>query len=136
MGVQERVWVYDTIRLAQPVIDIFGDRIKEGESLPASFEVKPFVIYRMGNVSPDNRVRQAKRQYFTVYVHDEAHPGDYLKIDEGMQAIMDAFEAAPSAPEFHILEARWLENSSDQDDREMGTILRYARFQLIQSSWT
>jgi hypothetical protein len=133
----ERIWVYDTLRLATPVAARFGDRIRQGESLASAFKTKPFLIYRMGNSSPDNIVRVARRQYFTVYIHDEANPGAYeLNIDPGVSEVIDTFEAAPPDPSRHILEARYLEHSSDQDDREMGTILRYVRFQLIKSSWT
>lgn len=132
----ERVWVYQTLIAAEPLTNIFGDRMFQGESLDGAPKTKPFLIYRMGNTSPDNDLHVARRQYLTVYCHDEAQPGDYTRIDEGIQTVMDVFQAAPPAPEYHLLECRWLENSSDQDDREMGTILRYARFQLILSQWT
>jgi len=137
MTVLERVWVYDTLRLNPALATRFGTRMIQGESLAKPPAVKPFLVYRMGNSSPDNVLRQARRQYFTVYLHDEAMPGAYeVNIDPAVQEVIDAFTAAPPAPEYHILEARYLEHSSDQDDREMGTILRYVRFQLIQSSWT
>lgn len=139
MPVIERVWVAQTLITSTVITDIVGDRVIQGESIGAPLprpERKPFLVYRMGNTSPDNLVRVARRQYFTVYCHDEADPGEYTRIDTLIQAVMDTFEAAPAAPEYNIIEARWLENSSDQDDREMGTILRYARFQLIMSKWT
>ena len=133
----ERIWVYDTLRLAPPIAARFGERIKQGESFSKPLPIKPFLIYRMGNSSPDNRLHIARRQYFTIYIHDEAMPGAYdVNIDPAVSEVIDAFDSAPPAPEYHILEARYLEHSSDQDDREMGTILRYVRFQLIKSSWT
>lgn len=131
-----RIWVYQTLRNYAPLTVISGDRGFQGESMDGSPLTKPFWVYRFGNTSPDNYLHSARRQYFTVYCHDEAMPGDYTQVDTMMDAVMDAFKAAPPSPADHILEARWLESSSDQDDREMGTILRYARFQLIMSEWT
>lgn len=115
--------------------DLAGDRMFQGESMGKVPDKKPFYIYRFGNTSPDNEVRQARRQYVTVYCHDEARPGDYLRIDDMVKAVVDTFTKAPPAPEHHLLEARWLETSADFDDREMGTILRYVRFHLVTSSW-
>lgn len=132
----EREWVAQTLSTPLVVKAFVDDRVWQGESVTAPPSTKPFIVYRMGNTSPDNMVRVARRQYFTVYFHDEANPGDYSQIDDMMQTVMDVFEAAPPSPEHNIYEARWLENSSDQDDREMGTILRYSRYQLIMSKWT
>jgi hypothetical protein len=136
MGVVEREWVYGVLSGSSTIAGIVGTRIWQGESLDGAPNIKPFLIYRMGNTSPDNFLHVARRQYLTVYCHDEGQPGDYSQIDMLMQAVMDALINAPPAPQYHVIECRWLENSSDQDDREMGTILRYARFQLILSQWT
>lgn len=131
-----RTWCYQTMTGSQPILDIVNNRIFQGESLDGAPRVKPFLVYRLGNTSPDNRVRQARRQYLTVYCHDEAHPGDYSVIDDMVDAVIKTFDQAPPAPEVHLMEAKWLETSADFDDREMGTILRYVRFHLILSQWT
>lgn len=135
-----RSWVYDVLRLDPDVIAFAGDRIFQGESLDSAPKTKPFVIYRLGNTSPDNDVPQCRRQYLTVYVHDEGKPGDYTRIDAGMDAVVKALVQAginSSAKKNHkIVAVRWLEASADFDDREMGTILRYARFQIVLSEWT
>lgn len=136
MPVLERVWLYQTLSLAPSLQAFFDDRFYQGESLDGAPKKKPFLIYRMGNTSPDNGLHEARRQYATIYIHDQANPGDYTLIDEAMQEVMDILQAAPPDPAYNLLEARWLENSSDQDDREMGTILRYLRYQLILSRWT
>lgn len=130
-----RVWVYETLINYAPLTELAGDRGFQGESLDGAPRTKPFWIYRMGNTSPDNQLHVARRQYFTVYCHDEAHPGDYTQVDAMLSRVRAAFKQAPPSPANKIMEARWLETSSDQDDREMGTILRYARFQLIMSDW-
>lgn len=132
----ERIWLYQKLITAPSLIDFCDDRMFQGESMDGAPKKKPFLIYRMGNTSPDNDVRAARRQYCTIYLHDDAQPGDYTRIDQGMNAVVDLLEDCPPDPAYHLITARWLENSSDQDDREMGTILRYARFQLILSEWT
>lgn len=132
----KREWVYQTLINGSLITPLFGDRVFQGESLDSAPVTKPFLIYRLGNSSPDNKVPQARRQYLTVYVHDAAKPGDYTKIDEGVDAVINTLVAAPPSPENFLICARYLETSADFDDREMGTILRYVRFQLILSQWT
>lgn len=130
-----RVWLYQTVKDAAPITDFVEDRIFQGESMDGPPHTKPFMIYRFGNSSADNQLRQAaRRQYLTIYVHDEAKPGDYTRIDQIITALIPVIENAPPAPEYGIMEAHWLETSADFDDREMGTILRYVRFQLIMST--
>lgn len=129
-----RTWVYQTLLNDTRLAELVGDRIFQGESMDGAPATKPFVIYRFGNSSPDNGYRLAERQYFTIYMHDEGQPGTYDLIDKIRTEVMRIFEEAPAAPEYKIVEARYLETSSDQDDREMGTVLRYSRFQLIYSS--
>jgi hypothetical protein len=132
-----RVWLYQLLINATPITDIFADRIFQGESMDGPPQTKPFLIYRFGNTSADNQLRTAaRRQYFTLYVHDEAKPGDYTRIDSAITPLIELLEAAPPAPEYGILEASWLETSADFDDREMGTILRYVRFQLAMTTRT
>lgn len=132
----KRQWVYQTLIDGELITPIFGDRVFQGESMDSAPVTKPFLIYRLGNSSPDNDVPVARRQYLTVYVHDAGKPGDYTLIDEGCDAVINTLVNAPGSPEDHIICARYLETSADFDDREMGTILRYVRFQLILSQWT
>lgn len=136
--VADRVWLYQRlIQADSPMPAWCGDRMFQGESMDGPPKTKPFLIYRMGNTSADNQLRwRARRQYFTVYLHDEAKPGDYTRIDEGISALIPWLEGSPPAPDSGILEVHWLETSADFDDREMGTILRYVRFQLILSTRT
>lgn len=131
----KREWVYQTLTGSTEIADIFGDRVFQGESLDGPPKTKPFVIYRLGNTSPDNDLPSARRQYLTIYIHDNAKPGDYTMIDQGVDTVVDLFRHAPQAPEYNIICAKWLETSADFDDREMGTILRYVRFQIILSKW-
>lgn len=132
-----REWVHETLTSAESITDLFDTRIYQGESLDGPPKAKkPFLVHRLGNSSPDDRVHTARRQYLTIYIHDPAKPGDYTKIDEGVDAVIAVMRAAPPSPEDHLIEARWLETSADFDDREMGTILRYVRFHLILSQWT
>ena len=135
-----RTWIYDTLLSSTEATDWTTTGTNPPRIFPAerfrSIPKKPFITYREGNTSPDNDVPSARRQYFTIYLHDEAEPGDYMGIDSIMDAVIDIFTNAPADPEQHIIAARWLETSADQDDKEMETISRYIRFQLIRSTWT
>lgn len=130
-----REWFYEALTSSEDLAELVGTRIMLGETFNKAPETKPFIIYRFGNTSPDNDVPSARRQYATVYVHDEASPGEYLKIDEGLALVIGALTTYPPGTEHGIVSCRWLESSSDQDDREMSTILRYARFQIITADW-
>ena len=135
-----RTWIYDTLLSSTEVTDWVSTGTNDPRIFPAerfrSIPKKPFITYREGNTSPDNDVPSARRRYFTIYLHDEAEPGDYMGIDNIMDVVINTFTAAPADPEQHIIAARWLETSADQDDKEMETISRYIRFQLIRSTWT
>lgn len=136
-----RSWIREQLLTADAEL---VDWVTTGTNAPRIFAAehfrsvpkKPFITYREGNTSPDNDVPSARRQYFTVYVHDEAEPGDYDQIDWAIDRILNLFRDAPADPSQHIIAARWLETSADQDDKEMETISRYIRFQLIRSTWT
>lgn len=131
---EDRQWIYETLLADDDFTARFGDRLFQGESLDGPAKTKPFVVYNMGNSSPDNDLHQAERQYFSVWIHDKANPGVYEdNIDPGIVIVQRIFRDALPFPENNILEARYLETSKDLDDREMRTILRYVRFQLIKS---
>jgi len=130
-----RVWVYQTLINSDPLTNFSADRGYQGESLAGAPRTKPFWVYRFGNTAPDLGVPSARRQYFSVYCHDDGQPGDYTQVDGMLAAVIQAFKDAPPSPVDKILEARWIDSSADQNDKEMGTILRYARFQLVFSDW-
>ena len=100
-------------------------RVYEASSISVEAPpARPFVTYRMHTDFPLNR-GLGRREYSQVWAHDE--PGDYLVIDEILNAVRRAVEAAPSNGDF--LEARWIETGVDLRDDVMGTITRYIRFQ-------
>lgn len=131
-----RVWMHQTLANNAGVQALVGDRVIPAENFHRRPEIAPFIVDRLGNASPDNVLNLAERQYFTIYCHDESSPGEYTRIDDIVSAVKKAFRDAGPAPEDHILEARYLETSPDLDDREMGTVLRYVRFQIINSQHT
>ena len=140
-----RVWAYEVLKNCAGLAPYVGapgptQRIFLSEGISKAPRdnkgaVQPYILYRFGNTSPDNRLHTARRQYLTVYCCDSAAPGDYLQIDSMLSEVVKAYAAAAPYPAEHILECRWLESSSDQDDREMGVILRYARFQIVRAQW-
>ena len=127
-----REWFYNTVKNDTEIAARIGNRFYQGESLDGAPRVKPFGVYRFGNTSPDNRYRGAERQYATIYWHDLANPGAYeINIDPLVERSRVLLDNIQGSPVDNVLTCRYLEASSDQDDREMGTILRYVRFQLI-----
>lgn len=135
----ERAWVHDVLSADVDLAALVGARIFQGESLDSAPKTKPFLIWRFGNTSPDNDVPQARRQYVTLYAHDEAKPGEYSRIDKVQDAAIKAMVTAglshPAKKANKIVAVRFLELSADFDDREMGTILRYSRFQIVLAEW-
>lgn len=131
-----REWVEQALKTGPGMADYCAGRVIQSESLNRAPKTKPFLIFKLGNTSRDNRVHTARRQYLTVYVHDEADPGEYTRIDAGVDLVIAAIEGAAPSPEDHIIVAEWLETSADFDDKELGTILRYVRFSIVLSQIT
>ncbi len=135
----ERAWVHDVLSADTDLAALVQTRIFQAESLDGPPRTKPFLIWRMGNTSPDNDVPQARRQYVTLYAHDMAKPGEYSRIDKIPDAAIKAMVQAgidhPAKKANKIVAVRFLEMSADFDDREMGTILRYSRFQIVLAEW-
>lgn len=132
-----RQWVYEVMTGSSALTALVPSTlILPGKAMHVVPKTKPFIVYREGNSSPDNVVPAARRQYFTVYIHDDADPGDYMKIDEIERLLIELFNNAPGDPALHIVGAKWLETSADGDDKEMETILRYVRFQVIKGALT
>lgn len=123
-----RSWIFD--KLSTPVIsdDVPGG-IHQVSSLEATPDEKPFIIYTVGTKTPsldDGNITVAQEASVTIYVH--GIPGDYDPIDELMKSIRGVFE---SAHDDSVILARFLTESDDLRDPEMGTIMRFIRFQLI-----
>jgi len=128
-----RRFVYETLGNYVPLQALVADRIYQGESLDKSTQVKPFIVYRMGNDTDMNFAEADKfphQQFFLIYAHDE--PADYSKVDDILNACIQAFRLANSVP-YGITATRYLETSRDLDDAILATIMRYSRFQFIMS---
>ena len=127
-----RTWLHQTLKNDLPLIELFGDRFFQGESMRSSVVVKPFLVYTIGNATdvllseePDT----PERQFFQIYIHDEG--ADYTRIDEGVKRVKKLLRHQQNA-EAGIIDIIYLETSRDLDDVTMNTILRYIRFQAIK----
>lgn len=130
-----RQFIYDTLRNDLDVQAFCDDRIYQGESLDHSELVRPFIVYRVGNETSELFSEDAQtphRVFFQVYLHDT--PADYMRIDEGVKAVIKALKGARD-PAYKILRVNYLETSRDLDDSELRTILRYVRFQAVRSDY-
>lgn len=131
-----REWFYSTMTGDAGIAAVINGRFFQGASMRSAPTTYPFGVYSYGNSSPDNGYRSAERQYLTVFWHDIGHPGVYDTIDELVKLSRGLLENIGPVPAENILEVRYLETSSDLNDPEMGTILRYVRFQIIYSERT
>jgi hypothetical protein len=127
-----REFVYETLKNYPALQTFVADRVYQGESLTHSTQVKPFVVYRMGNDTSELLAEVdafPHRQFFQVYAHDE--PADYYKLDQICDAVKGAFRARNGSGVDNIYTVVYLETSRDLDDPVLNTVLRYVRFQLV-----
>lgn len=130
-----RQFVYERLTGDSAIQAIVDDRVKQGESMDIAELRHPFLVYRIGNetnelFSEDDL--KPHRVFFQVYIHDRG--GDYMRIDDLVKLVINALVGGPY-PEYKILRVNYLETSRDLDDAEMGTILRYVRFQAVRSDY-
>lgn len=130
-----RQFVYDRLTGDAGIEALVADRVKQGESMIVAELGAPFLVYRIGNetnelFSEDDP--KPHRVFFQVYIHDRG--GDYTRIDDLVKLVIAALSGGPY-PEYKILRVNYLETSRDLDDAEMGTIVRYVRFQAVRSDY-
>lgn len=130
-----RQFVYDRLQDSAGLSALVADRVKQGESMIVAELDVPFLVYRIGNETNEQFSEDAQkpnRVFFQVYIHDRG--GDYTRIDDLVVLTIAALEGGPY-PEYKILRVNYLETSRDLDDAEMGTIMRYVRFQAVRSDY-
>lgn len=108
------------------------DAVFESHSLENTPDHKPFVVHDMGNDTSERLAEghSAHRQFVTIYVHDDKE-SDYTLIDQVIQRIKELLDNAPSSAGFGIIACHFLETSRDLEDDQMGTLVKYARFQIV-----
>lgn len=130
-----RQFVYETLSGNAPIQAVVADRVFQGESMLVAEMAHPFLVYRIGNETNElfsEDTLRPHRVFFQVYIHDRG--GDYMRIDDLVKLVIDALVGGPY-PAYKILRVNYLETSRDLDDAEMGTILRYVRFQAVRSDY-
>lgn len=92
---------------------------------------KPFVVHHLGNNTSDRMSDEYSphRQFVTIYVHDEGR--SYIRIDAILARLKELLDNAPGSAADGVITAHYLETSQDLEDDQMGTIVRYIRFQLV-----
>lgn len=137
-----RIWLHQRL-VADPALrdSLFADvdpmpadaedSVYGSHSLEGVPERKPFIVHDMGNDTSERLGEEstAHRQFATIYVHDEGY--DYTRIDQVITALKSLLDNSPSAPGFGVITCHYLETSRDLEDDQMGTIVKYARFQII-----
>lgn len=120
----EREWLYATLDglLTMPVYP--SGRLKNTPS-------KPFCLYRITsstkNMAGDDAIT-VRSVGAMVFIHDDF--GDYLQIESTLNTIRDTLNNATNTAN-GLVRCTWVEDSEDLRDDELGTILRYSRYQLL-----
>jgi hypothetical protein len=134
-----RIRLYKALRASTDLAELVENRIIEASAVGTTIwpgtPPRPFLTYRMHTDFPVMG-GVGRREYCQLWANDD--PGDYEKIDEILRLSRIAVEAIPHTDDF--LEARWVETGVDLEDKAMGTINRYIRFQftgtLRERTWT
>lgn len=108
-----------------------GGRIFAGHSLTNTPDKKPFLVHNFGNNTPERLSDEPGpcRQFVIIYVHDEGQ--SYIRIDKIIARLKQLLDDAPSDAALGVITAHHLETSADFVDDQMGTIVRYIRFQIV-----
>jgi hypothetical protein len=125
-----RAWFYQQMTGNGPLMADLTGGIHQSTKLDKAPEHKPFIMYRSIAHRPRSRGDDediTRDEVFLVFVHDV--PGDYLKIDDILGQLKAIFNNAKDT-EAGIARCTWLEDSEDFRDEDMGTIMKYARFNV------
>lgn len=133
-----RQWVYQTLCASQALTEIVPpSSILPGQSAMTAQIQRPFLVLKFGTDSdeqqfddPDIAFRP-HRQFLEVWCHD-ARPS-YVQVDQVLSLVKDALRTDQTSTDAHIMAVKFLETSDDMDDHTMDTVVRYSRYQLIQS---
>lgn len=127
-----RTWLYEALSdQTDPLPHTAGERVFAKKTMTSAIEEHPYIVYKLGNTS-DAQISEnldAGRQYIQIFVHDfsDGETGDYMRIDDVLQAIKDKLRRASSA-EDGVINCLYLETSQDLNDDTLNTVFRYARF--------
>lgn len=124
-----RVICYQAMKAHAPLMALLPGGIHQASSLNNVPDKKPFLVHRMHNGLRYQR-GLGDRSYLQVWVHDV--PGDYMRIDEVIELVKSVLEAVPA--QGSLLQVRWLEDSVDLQDDDMGTICRNSRYELTNTN--
>jgi hypothetical protein len=120
--------IYQELVNSVQISSLVDDRVFQANNQFTPPQLKPFLVYRMGLQDvTDAYVTGGRRSSFSVWVHDE--PGDYHGIDTLLGHVKTALLASTVEPGF--LEFRYIETGPDTEDTDMGTILRWSRWQAV-----
>lgn len=128
-----RTWLHGRVVGRAALTALLGegaDSVLQYKSYGEPPQHKPYVVLKLGETerafSGDGEVLAA-RTFAQIWVHDD--PGSYLAIDAVILEARAALEGDVSDSE--VIRAEWLETSGDMEDPSLGTVMRWARLQLI-----
>jgi len=126
-----RSWLYQRMVASAPLVSLLPGGIHQTTSLNTAPHQKPFTMYRqtsdVSTLRGDGQERIRSNGYM-IFVHDV--PGDYLKIDEILEQMKLLFQDTVDQAN-GVAKSLWLETSEDVRDDDMGTIMKFARIQVV-----
>lgn len=125
-----RSWVYGRMTGDATLMALLPGGVHSTTKIRETPHEKPFIMYRVIAHRPESRGDDrdlTNNENFLLFVHDV--PGDYLKIDAILARLKELFQNAKDEAA-GVSRGTWLEDSEDFRDEDMGTIMRYARFQV------
>lgn len=125
-----RVWLHQTLLGDATLVGMVPGGFASTTHQEVTPALKPFLIHRVLAHRPATRGDDddiTRAESFLLFVHDV--PGDYMKIDDilaRMKVLLQNYKNAEQG----IARVTWIEDSEDFRDEDMGTILRYSRYQV------
>lgn len=127
-----RNWVFDTLNQDAAINQFVTGRVFQSTSLSTTPHQKPFIMYRQTSdviAVKGSDHEEVRNIGYLIFVHDI--PGSYSRIDLVMQLVKARF-ADTKYPPAGVIRSTWIDTSDDQRDEDMGTIMKFARIQVVQ----
>lgn len=119
-----RSWAYGKVSEDLAVLSLVpAERIFGGGSLEGSVAKKPFIVLSFGQKIP-GPFPGSEADTLVVWAHDE--PGDYLLVDQILEAIRGALSGQTAIR--GGISCQWSGDSIDLSDENFGTITRNSTF--------
>lgn len=127
-----REWLYRVLLRSPELRELFASRVYSTTRLDSPPNLKPFLVYRVGNRGAELRGDDDVVTYNSpvqIFVHDEI--GDYLRIARGIRLVERLLTTQSGLSV--VQRVRWIEDGPELRDEDFGTNVIYSRYQIIHT---